>query len=171
MKKKVNFVWRVVACILSLTLLLGCATIMGKSSPETLNIRSSPDQADVTITDEKGAEIFKGKTPTTVTLQKKKGYFAGKKYNVKICKAGCSDYSVSVDTKLSGWYFGNILFGGLIGILIVDPLTGAMWTLDTNELDVKLTQHSSLMESMQLGIALLNDVPITLRHKMVSISE
>jgi hypothetical protein len=31
---------------------------------------------------------------------------------------------------MDGWYIGNILFGGLIGILIVDPLTGAMWKLD-----------------------------------------
>jgi hypothetical protein len=23
------------------------------------------------------------------------------------------------------WYFGNLVFGGLIGMVIVDPLTGA----------------------------------------------
>ena len=156
-----------------MALVLGCATIMGKSSPETLNIRSTPDQADVTITDETGVEVFKGKTPTTVTLSKKKGYFSGKKYNVKICKEGCSDRYVTVDTKLTGWYFGNLIFGGLIGILIVDPATGGMWTLDTNEINttLEIAQKTSQMEAPQLGVALLSDIPITLRHKMVKISE
>lgn len=30
---------------------------------------------------------------------------------------------------MNGWYIGNLLFGGIIGLLIVDPATGAMWTL------------------------------------------
>jgi len=30
---------------------------------------------------------------------------------------------------MSGWYWGNILIGGLIGMLVVDPLTGAMYKL------------------------------------------
>ena len=173
MNKKKMFVWKAIAVILSLTMFLGCATIMGKSAPESLNIRSNPDQADVTITDEKGTKIFEGKTPTTVMLEKKKGYFSGKKYTVKICKEGCSDQSVIVDTKLTGWFFGNLLFGGLVGILIVDPATGGMWTLDTNELDVTLEMAKKTSESgsPQLGVALLDDVPITLRHRLVRISE
>lgn len=173
MHKKTLLMWKSIAAILSLVMLLGCATIMGKSSPETLNIRSTPDQASVSITDEKGTKIFEGMTPTTVSLEKKKGYFSGKKYNVKICKVGCNDQTVTVDTKLTGWYFGNILFGGLIGILIVDPATGGMWTLDTNELNVSLetAKKTSQTDSLQLGVAVLNDVPITLRHKMIRVSE
>lgn len=31
---------------------------------------------------------------------------------------------------MDGWYIGNLLFGGLIGMLIVDPATGAMYKLD-----------------------------------------
>lgn len=30
---------------------------------------------------------------------------------------------------MDGWYWGNILFGGLIGMLAVDPATGAMYKL------------------------------------------
>ena len=155
-----------------IAMLIGCATIMGKSSPETLNIRSNPDKADIVITDEKGTRIFEGTTPTTVSLEKKRGYFTGKKYNVKISKEACNAQTVTVDTKVNGWYLGgNLIFGGLIGWLIVDPATGAMWTLDTNELNVTLEQskQSQQMESFQMGVALLNDVPITLRYKMVKV--
>ncbi|WP_174263189.1 CsgG/HfaB family protein [Citrifermentans bemidjiense] len=31
---------------------------------------------------------------------------------------------------MNGWYWGNIVFGGVIGLLIVDPATGAMWKMD-----------------------------------------
>ncbi|NWF97316.1 MAG: hypothetical protein HXY52_00025 [Nitrospirae bacterium] len=158
--------------MISMILLIGCATIIGKSSPETLSIRSNPEQATVAITDERGTKVYEGKTPTTVTLEKKKGFFSGKKYNVKIYKDGCREQNIQVDTKLTGWYFGNLLFGGLIGILIVDPATGAMWTLDTNELDVSLetdATKTSQSESMKLEIALLQDVPISLRYKMIRI--
>jgi len=35
------------------------------------------------------------------------------------------------------WYLaGNIVFGGIAGWLIVDPLTGAMWRLSPKEVNV-----------------------------------
>jgi hypothetical protein len=62
MKNKLSYVWKVMVSLLALTMLISCATIMGKSGPETLNIRSAPDQASVSITDESGVKIFEGKT-------------------------------------------------------------------------------------------------------------
>lgn len=38
-------------------------------------------------------------------------------------------YPVAI--SLDGWYFGNILLGGFLGMVIIDPATGAMWELDT----------------------------------------
>jgi len=120
-------------------IMVGCASIIGKGGPELVNIRSTPDQASVTISDETGVKIFEGKTPTNVTLEKKKGFFSGKTYSVKISKEGFSDRTVTVNTKVNGWYVaGNLVFGGLIGWIIVDPATGAMWTLDINEINVTL---------------------------------
>jgi len=48
-----------------------------------------------------------------------------------------------------------------------------MWTLDTNELNVTLEQskQSQQMETFQMGIALLNDIPISLRYNMVKVSQ
>lgn len=156
----------VIASIALITL-AGCATIMGKSAPETLNVRSTPDQAQVVITDESGAKIFEGKTPTSLPLEKKKGYFGGKKYDVKISKEGYEDHIVTVDTKIGGWYVGNVLFGGLIGLLIIDPATGAMWTLDTNEVNVIF--NTLKQGKVSTHIVLLEDVPQSLRNKMISV--
>ena len=46
---------------------VGCATIVG-SPTHVMPISSTPSEATVLITDEKGVEIFKGATPTSVTL-------------------------------------------------------------------------------------------------------
>jgi hypothetical protein len=156
-----------------LTLLISCATIIGKSSPENLDVRSIPEKATVVITDEKGTKILEGVTPTMASLEKK-GFFRGKKYTIKISKQGFADQVVTVYTKINGWYIlGNFVFGPLAPIawLIVDPVTGAMWSLDTNEVVVTLesSQQSKLTQSFQLGILLSKDVPQPLRDKMVKI--
>ena len=49
-----NTMCKTMIVLFSSTVLISCATIMGKSSPETLNVRSTPDQANVVIADESG---------------------------------------------------------------------------------------------------------------------
>lgn len=169
-----NNMCKSIIVLLASTILLSCATIMGKSGPETLNVRSAPDQARVVITDESGTKIFEGKTPTALPLEKKKGFFRGKKYTVKISKTGYAEQTVIVDTVVNGWYIGgNLLFGGLIGWLIVDPATGAMWKLDTNEINVTLeaSKQGGIIDPNMIGILLLQDVPLSLRDKMVKVSK
>lgn len=166
--------WKPAVPLLATIVLAGCATIMGKSAPETLNVRSIPDQASVVITDESGTKIFEGKTPTSLPLEKKKGFFSGKKYDVKILKEGFSEKIVTVDTKVGGWYVGNLLFGGVIGFLIIDPATGAMWTLNTNEVNVsfdEIKQGTITKPSNATNVVLLQDVPFSLRDKMIRVQQ
>lgn len=168
------YLWKVMVSLFALTILISCATIMGQSGPETLNIRSTPDQASVVITDENDTKIFEGKTPTALPVEKKRGYFRGKKYTVKISKSGYAEQTVTVDTRLNGWYIGgNLIFGGLLGYLIVDPATGAMWTLDTKEINTTLaaSKQGAIIEPNKAGIVLLQDVPLSLRDKMVKVSQ
>jgi len=30
---------------------------------------------------------------------------------------------------MNGWYFGNLAIGGILGMLVIDPLTGAMYRM------------------------------------------
>jgi hypothetical protein len=34
-----------------------------------------------------------------------------------------------INARIDGWYFANLFLGGWIGMLLVDPLTGAMWKI------------------------------------------
>lgn len=105
---------RVLALVLSVVLLAGCATIVSGTTQE-ISFRSVPPGAtvtgDVTLT-----------TPGTVEL-KRKG-----KYVVKFSQDGFPDRSTVVQSDKVGnwWVMGNVpfLLLGLIGIAI-DAATGA----------------------------------------------
>ena len=87
-------------------------------------------------------------------------------------KAGYKTKEVSVGAKLGGWYAGNFIFGGLIGFLIVDPATGAMWTLSPKEVNENLSADAAfLKQNNGLMIVLRKDVPQSLSDKMQLISD
>lgn len=110
-------------------ILSGCGTLIGNKT-EDLIVRSSPDGADVLITDENGARIFGGTTPTAVALKKSSGeYFGGKTYFVEISKDGYKRQVVPVQSIKNGWYIGNGVLGGVLGWFFVDPLSNGMYSL------------------------------------------
>ena len=80
---------------------------------------------------------MQSKTPTTVTLDRGAGYFRKQTYRVEFEMNGAKD-SVNIEARLNGWYIGNFLIGGIIGFLIVDPLTGAMWDLSPDRVAADL---------------------------------
>lgn len=114
--------------IAGLGLISGCASILSDSNyPVTIN--SNPAGANFVVVNEAGFDVHSGVTPDTITLSASDGYFSSAKYIVKFQMAGFQEQSFQLHAGMDGWYIGNILFGGLIGMLIVDPATGAMWKL------------------------------------------
>lgn len=107
----------------------GCATILSNSSyPVTID--TNPSGAAITIKDKKGDTVHKGTTPTMVNLKAGWGYFSPARYTIEATFEGHEPIQQTFHGEFDAWYLGNFIFGGLIGFLIVDPLTGAMWTLD-----------------------------------------
>lgn len=121
----------------SVLALSGCASIVSKSDA-LVGFRSTPPDATVEVINKAGVSVFKGVTPTSTTLSKRRGFFQGETYAVVYTKPNFDDQRFILDTQVSGWYFGNILLGGLIGMLIVDPATGAMWSFDRDGIDANL---------------------------------
>lgn len=76
-----------------------------------------------------GQILFSGKTPISVDLNAGDGYFRSAQYVITFEKEGYQTAKRNIKSTIDGWYFGNILFGGFIGLLI-DPATGAMWKID-----------------------------------------
>jgi hypothetical protein len=125
----------------------GCASIMqGGTQPVT--IKSVPDGAVVSVVNRNGDKIHTGTAPVTLTLNRGAGYFKPETYTIVVTKDGFDRKEMTITGTLSGWYIGNILFGGLIGMLAVDPVTGAMYTLPD---DVTATLQGSPAKTTQAG--------------------
>jgi len=150
-------------------LLTGCASIVGQSV-FPLSINSNPQGTTVFVKDEYGKDVFNGTTPTTVTLAAGESYFHAKSYTLTFSKPGYADQTAVVKSEISGWYFGNIVFGGLIGMLIVDPITGKMWKLPPN-VYANLTQKVAANESNPaLRIVTIDQVPENMRKSLIQIN-
>jgi hypothetical protein len=110
---------------------LGCATLLsGTTAP--LSINSNPGSADVEIKRMDGIVVKQGVTPMTATLKK------GKEYSVSISLEGYETETVAVLkgdiettafcnlTDIAGW--------------AIDYVTGAMYKLEPNTINVQLKQ-------------------------------
>jgi hypothetical protein len=149
-------------------LFYSCATIVSHTS-YPLSIRTSPKGANVSISNKRGQEIFKGNSPALVNLEAGAGYFSKASYLVKISANGYAEQIIPVNFKLNGWYFGNIILGGLIGMLIVDPLTGAMWKIEDPVVNTTLNPVVVFNNVPQLKIADIKDLPENLKSSLVRI--
>jgi hypothetical protein len=154
----------------SIILLSSCASIVSKSSwPITIN--STPSEAKITITDKRGVEIYTGNTPATLKLKSGDGFFSKARYQVTFDKPGYDKKVVPVEFSLNGWYFGNIFLGGFLGMLIVDPATGAMYRIDTEFLNETLSKSVATNESKELKFLDLNTIPSEWKNHLVLVSK
>lgn len=151
-------------CAAGMLTLTGCATIISGST-QAITIKSVPEAAKLSITNKSGEKIHTGETPATVTLKRGAGFFQPQHYQVTLEKDGYQTKTVSVSGTLNGWYIGNLIFGGPLGILIIDPLTGAMYSLTPSEVTTGLSPAevkagvNSKGQVQMLTVMLVQDVP------------
>lgn len=130
--------------ILFCYLLSSCASIVSGST-QKVKFSSNPSGAIVWVD---GVNL--GLTPVTSKLKRNK-----KSQKVKIELEGYKTQELVLERKLNGWFFGNILIGGIIGI-VVDASTGAMYSLSPKELNVELVNGTvfNSKDGMYIGITL-----------------
>lgn len=116
------------AVAVAVVLLSGCASIISDSH-YPVAMTSQPAGAIFQVRNEAGDVIHQGTTPGTVTLKSGDGYFSKAHYTVVFEKEGYDAHTNTITPTVDGWYYANIIFGGLIGMLIIDPATGAMYKL------------------------------------------
>jgi len=153
------------------TTLSGCATIV-HSGPRSIPIASSPPGAKVSIYDRANTLILTNTTPFVAQLPMKYGYFKAQNYRLEFEMPGHAPTVVNLDSSVSGWYFANLVFGGLIGMLIVDPLTGAMYNLEPEKIDQTLTpsQAQVIREGKGLLVLLVSQATDQERANMIRVN-
>jgi len=144
-----------------------CCSIVSKST-YPVTISSNPPGASFTLKKANGIAMSTGTTPATITLSSSNGYFQPAKYIVEFTRKGMTQ-SVPLNASINGWYFGNLLFGGIIGLLIVDPATGAMWRLDENVI-ATFNQTSSVSHGHEIRVVSLDKIPMSMRKHLVALN-
>jgi len=160
----------IIKCVILTTAVFffsNCASIVTRSV-YPLTINSTPSGARVEVTNSRGLEIYSGNTPTVVRLRAGDGFFRRAEYQVRFSKPGYEDRIVPVTFSLDGWYFGNLLFGGFIGMLIVDPATGAMWRIDMDVINVTLNPLGA-SNTPELRIMDINEIPESWKSKLIAL--
>ena len=109
--------------------LVSCATVL-HSGPGSVMITSEPSAARVTITDLWTRQpVLQATTPAVASLARHAGYMQPARYQILVEKPGYQPYALLLKAQLDERYFGNFVAGGPLGLLVVDPLTGAMYAL------------------------------------------
>jgi len=114
----------------AISLLAGCATIVHGTS-EKVQIDSSPGGAEVVIDDAQHVT-----TPVAVKLSRKADH------KLAFHKPGYQDDTETLTSSVSGWVFGNLVGGGLVGAAI-DMSDGAARTLSSDNVNATLKPIAS----------------------------
>jgi hypothetical protein len=115
---------KIFAMLLTASHLCGCASVFSNSA-FPVYIETRPEKAGFVIKNRYGVEVSRGETPATIMLESGAGYFEGAAYTIRFSKPGHDDVYYSLFSRINGWYCTNV---NILGLLI-DPATGAMWTL------------------------------------------
>ena len=105
----------------------GCASIV-HGGKQNIGIFSTPTDAHVLIDN-----IPWANTPLHADLERRSDHV------IAISLDGYEPYDAVIESRLSGWVWGNIIIGGGLG-LIVDLITGSIKELYPENVHAKLVQ-------------------------------
>jgi hypothetical protein len=107
-----------------------CASIMHGTSQD-VGISSTPTSAFVTVDN-----AAKGQTPFVAKLSRKDNHV------IHITADGYAPADLTLTHSTSGWVWGNLLFGGIVG-LAVDAITGGLYKLTPEQLNATLAKQQA----------------------------
>lgn len=127
--KGTKFIIFVLLGIYLTSLLSGCATIM-HGTRQSVGIASNPSNANVWVN-----RVHVGATPVIVELKRNSNHI------VTLELEGYLPYEATFTKQVSGWVFGNLVFGGVIG-LAVDAISGGLYKLTPEQVQAELRSQS-----------------------------
>lgn len=126
----------VFAALLALT---ACGTIMHGGSQD-VGVSSSPSGAKITVDNQTGAM-----TPFVAKLSRKENHI------IHLEAPGYAPADLTLTRSVSGWVWGNVAFGGLIG-LAVDAISGGLYKLSPEQLSATLAAEHALVAPTADGV-------------------
>ena len=128
--------------------LSGCATIMHGTSQD-IGFQSTPTNAKVTVDG-----LPMGNTPVVAKLSRKDNHI------VKMNLGGYQPFEATLTRGTSGWVWGNIVFGGLIG-LAVDAMSGGLYNLTPTQISGQFVQGIAPQGKSSTGMLTKEGIYVT----------
>jgi hypothetical protein len=132
------------------TTLVSCGTIV--SGPSWLSVETSPSNVKIRIEGLQNGEKFTKITPLRVQLNKNSDY------KLVVETPNYKSEEVIIRRSIDGWFWGNILIGGILGMGI-DYLSGNMWNHNKHLVNINLETLSSAPDSIKLNVPVLVSYP------------
>lgn len=115
------------------------AVCVSLASVSCASIVSGRSQQVPVVTNPSGATVTVGTmtqaSPATFLLDRRQGV-----YVVKVEKEGYQPIEIVLRKGVNGWVWGNLIFGGLIG-LVIDISSGSASKFTPDEVEVNLVQQ------------------------------
>lgn len=129
-------------------LFTSCSTIFNGDKSD-VRISSNPNDARIFVN---GLEI--GKTPAVLKLKR------GDRHIIEVKKEGYQTLRLETSNTITGWFWGNIICGGILGI-VIDLATGNAYDVDPSTIVVTLEKSTGMIERTIMedfgSIKVLND--------------
>lgn len=123
-----------VALLAPLLLLAGCASII-HGTTQQIGISSSPTGAQVVVDG-----MQRGVTPVVADLKRKDSHV------IRVSMDGFQPFEMALTRSVSGWVWGNLVFGGIPG-LAIDAITGGLYKLAPEQVTAQLQREQIQLAS------------------------
>ncbi len=142
MKNKIISLILVASCV---ALLSGCASIV-HGTKQKESFRSVPSGAKILIDN-----VSYGKTPKTISLSR------SSEHTITIRLPGYQPATFKLTRRVSGWFFGNLIIGGIIGI-VIDAADGAIYQLKPGQVNTTTGDRVQLGKKDTITVILMKHV-------------
>lgn len=134
----------VMLMVVAVVLVSGCATVVN-TTMQDVEISSTPANAKVYVDGQ-----LVGQAPLSHKLLRKENH------TVRLELEGYNDHEMTLERSVSGWVWGNIVIGGLIG-LVVDSVSGGIYKLTPGQVEAEMepTAATGMLNDQQLSIAVV----------------
>ncbi|MDZ7705581.1 MAG: hypothetical protein U5L04_13990 [Trueperaceae bacterium] len=132
----------------AMLLLSSCATVVTGASPTNFTANSTPQGATVVAVALQGSERLSTTTPGTLSLSK------GSDYELTFSLEGYESEIIVVRRSINGWFWGNIIIGGIPG-WIIDYATNSMWKHNMTIANVDFTNPTAMEDGSVIAEATL----------------
>lgn len=162
---------RVLIAAVALLVLPGCATVLENGGTQEVKITSVPEGASVSVFTKKGEVAHTGRTPVVFSMERSAGFFDPEVYTVLIRKKGYAPQEITLESIPAGWYALNFPFVNVLGLLIVDPGTGAMFKLEPDEQskalkNMKFDAPAETGAQTTMVVILKEDLPLSAQQQL-----